>query len=178
MVEKNLQMVIVGLGGQGVILFTRVLGEWALLEGCRVLATETHGMATRGGSVTAHLKLGDHHFPLIMKGMAHVALALAPTEELRAKEYLTPGGLLVTNRKGRGEERGVFPVQAGKLALEELGSPLYTNLVMLGALGCKVLEASKESLLKAVKKVVGNRQLDKNARALELGYREANHVAT
>jgi len=139
MVEKNLQMVIVGLGGQGVILFTRVLGEWALLEGCRVLA---------------------------------------PTEELRAREYLAPGGLLVTNRKGRGEERGVFPVQAGELALEELGSSLYANLVMLGALGCKVLEASKESLLKAVKKVVGNRQLDKNARALELGYREADHVAT
>jgi len=178
MMKENLQMVIVGLGGQGVILFTRILGEWALLEGCRVLATETHGMATRGGSVTAHVKLGDHHFPLIMKGIAQVALALAPTEEPRAKEYLAPGGLLVTNRRGRGEEKGVFPIPAGELALEELGSPLYANLVMLGAIGCKVLGASKESLLKAVKKVVGNRRLDKNARALELGYREADHVAT
>jgi Pyruvate/2-oxoacid:ferredoxin oxidoreductase gamma subunit len=131
-----------------------------------------------GGSVTAHLKLGDHYFPLIMKGMAHVALALAPTEELRAREYLALGGLLVTNRKGRGEERGVFPVQAGELASEELGSPLCANFVMLGALGCKVLEASGGSLPKAVKKVVGNRQLDKNVRALELGYREADHVTT
>ncbi len=178
MVGKDLQMLIVGLGGQGVVLFTRVLGEWALLEGYRVLATETHGMATRGGSVTAHVKLGDHHFPLITKGMAHVALALAPTEELRAREYLAPGGILITNRKGTEGERGVFAIEAGELALMELGSPLYANLVMLGALGCKVLEASKESLLRAVKEVVGDHQFDKNARALELGYGEANHATT
>ncbi len=172
MLNEDLQMVIAGLGGQGVILLTRVLGEWALLEDYRVLATETHGMATRGGSVISHVKLGNHHFPLIMKGNAHVAMVLAPSEKEQAQAYLAPQGLLMLNGEGPRDER-VWALEADKLASKKLGNPLFANLIMLGALGKKVLDTPKERLTEALKKVTGERHIQENCRALDLGYEEA-----
>ncbi|RLE00243.1 MAG: indolepyruvate ferredoxin oxidoreductase subunit beta [Aquificota bacterium] len=177
MTEENLQMVVTGLGGQGVILLTRIIGQWALLEGHGVLATETHGMATRGGSVTAHIKIGQHHFPLVAKGNAQVAIALAPGEEGRAKEYLTPQGILLTNREGEAQEK-VWPIQATRIATEELGSPLFANLIMLGVLGRKILNTPRERLLEALKEVTNPKYFKDNSRALELGYKEAGNATT
>lgn len=170
-------MVVTGVGGQGVILLTRIIGQWALQEGYGVLASETHGMATRGGSVTAHIKIGQHHFPLVARGQATVALALAPGEEERAKEYLSPQGILLTNREGPPRER-VLPVPASKIALKELGSPLFANLIMLGVMGRRVLDTPQESLLKALKEVTHPKYFKDNSRALELGYKEASHATT
>jgi indolepyruvate ferredoxin oxidoreductase beta subunit len=177
MAEKNLKLVVTGLGGQGVILLTRIIGQWALQEGYGVLATETHGMATRGGSVTAHIKIGAHHFPMVARGEAHVALSLAPSEEERALEYLAPGGLLITNRLGD-TTQGILPIPATKLAIEHLGSPLFANLIMLGVLGKRVLQVPQESLLKALKDVTSSKYLNDNSRAMELGYKEACHATT
>ncbi len=159
------------------ILLTRIIGQWALQEGYGVLATETHGMATRGGSVTAHIKIGPHHFPMVAKGQAHVALALAPAEEERARTYLAPGGILLTNREGKAED-GVIPIPATRLATEHLGSPLFANLIMLGVLGKKILDTPQETLLKALKEVTHSKYLKDNSRALELGYEEASHATT
>ncbi len=158
------------------ILLTRILGEWAMLKGYRVLATETHGMAARGGTVTSHVKIGDYYFPLVTKGKAHAALALHAAEEERAKRYLAPQGILLTNREGRGEE--ILAINASRMAIEKLGSPVYANLIMLGVMGVRVLNTPKDSLLTAVMRVVGNRHLNENVRALELGYEEACHVTT
>ncbi len=172
MTAKNLQLVVTGLGGQGVILLTRILGQWALEEGYGILATETHGMATRGGSVTAYIKVGRHHFPLIARGEATAALSLAPSEEERAREYLAPGGILLTNRDIPQGER-VLAITATRLARERLGSPLFANLIMLGVLGKKVLHTPQEKLLKALKEVTHSKYLKDISRALELGYEEA-----
>ncbi len=177
MAGENLQMVVTGLGGQGVILLTRIIGQWALSEGYGVLATETHGMAARGGSVTAHIKIGRHHFPLVAKGQAQVALALAPGEEERAKEYLAPQGILLTNRAGKPQEK-VMPIHASHIATKELGSPLFANLIMLGVLGKMVLNTPKKRLLEALKEVTHPKYFENNSRALELGYKEASNATT
>jgi len=165
-------MVIAGLGGQGVILLTRILGEWAILEDHHVLATETHGMATRGGSVISHIKLGKHHFPLIAKGQAHVALALSASEKEQARAYLAPDGILMLNGEDTKEER-VWALNAGELASRKLGSPLFANLIMRGVLGKRVLRTPKDRLTEALKKVTGERRILENIKALDLGYEEA-----
>jgi len=177
MMVKDLKLVVTGVGGQGVVLLTRVIGQWALQEGYGVLATETHGMATRGGSVTAHIKIGPHHFPLVAKGEAQAALALAPAEEESARTYLAPGGILLTNREGTAR-KGLLPIPATKLALENLGSPLFANLIMLGVLGKRVLRAPQENLLRALKEVAPSKYLKDNSLALKLGYKEACNATT
>ena len=177
MAEKDLKLVITGVGGQGVILLTRIIGQWALQEGYGILATETHGMATRGGSVIAHIKMGPHHFPMVARGEAQAALVLAPGEEETARTYLAPEGILITNREGETRE-GLLAIPATRLAMGHLGSPLFANLIMLGVLGKKVLKTPQERLIKALKEVTPTRYFKDNSRALELGYKEACHVAT
>lgn len=89
------QVVIAGLGGQGIVLAARVLAEAAHLEGSEVLCSETHGMAQRGGSVLAHVRIGGFRSPAVPRGCADAALCLSPTERDRARAYLRPDGAFV-----------------------------------------------------------------------------------
>ncbi len=87
--------VLAGLGGQGILLASKVLMEQALQAGA-----ETHGMAQRGGSVLAHVRVGPCESPEVMPGRAHLVLALEAGEGMRSLAFLAPGGTLIANAPG------------------------------------------------------------------------------
>ncbi|RLB43401.1 MAG: indolepyruvate ferredoxin oxidoreductase [Deltaproteobacteria bacterium] len=140
---ETTNIILCGLGGQGVLFMTRILAETAMHRGQKVVGAETHGMAQRGGSVISHLRLGEAEGSLIRSGTAHYLLALDEHEAYRYLPFLAKGGKLYVN-----VEPGMFPrpevgahiksnkivyrcVAATKIALD-LGAPMSTNLALLG----------------------------------------------
>jgi indolepyruvate ferredoxin oxidoreductase beta subunit len=96
---KVFNIVIAGVGGQGVLLASKVLAESALASGMDVKQNEVHGMAQRGGSVISFVRIGEKVFsPVVMPGTADVLISFEPLEALRYVYYLKPGGMLVYNR--------------------------------------------------------------------------------
>jgi indolepyruvate ferredoxin oxidoreductase beta subunit len=91
-------VVVAGVGGQGVLSIAALLGEAALRQGLEVKQSEVHGMSQRGGSVVAHLRMADHAIgsALIPRGAATLIVSLEPLEALRHLAYLAPGGHIVT----------------------------------------------------------------------------------
>jgi len=187
-------VIICGVGGQGVLLLAEVLGTAAMKEGLDVRVSEIHGMAQRGGPVVCHLraKKGTVYAPTVMDGTADVLVALEPAEAVRAMRFLGPKTLALVS------ERTIRPVlvslglasypdlEAVKEAIrsrageayfidalglaEEAGSPLAQNMVMAGALlATGVFPASREKLIEAMEELLPARYLEVNLRALELG---------
>ena len=122
------QIIISGLGGQGVLFLTRILAESALAEGLDVLTSETHGMAMRGGSVVSQVKAGDFLSPLIAAGGADAGLFLEERNLGVHRHYLRPGGFLVVDTRGPGDHHHLDASGAAG----RLGSPVAANLVLLG----------------------------------------------
>ncbi|HXW99138.1 MAG TPA: indolepyruvate oxidoreductase subunit beta [Methanomicrobiales archaeon] len=184
-------LLIVGVGGQGVILASNVIGEACIIEGREVKAAETHGMAQRGGSVECHVRIDGKFGPLIPAGQADLVMAFELIEALRYRHYLKPGGALVANRlvqvptsvfmqklevpteeKILGQLADLAPCVLdadGKAA--EAGSPLTQNMVMVGA-GSLRIPLKQESLEEAIRRSVPKKTIDMNLRAFRLG-REA-----
>jgi indolepyruvate ferredoxin oxidoreductase beta subunit len=139
----TVNMVLCGLGGQGILFMTKILAQAALDQGLNVMGAETHGMAQRGGSVVSHLRLGDVEGSLVRPGSAHFLLALEENEAYRNIPFLGRGGKMFANASGdhfpRQEVRPYLEklkiihrsVPAGKLAVE-LGAPMALNLALLG----------------------------------------------
>ncbi len=193
MKTSECDIVIVGVGGQGVILISDVLGRAAVKAGMPVRGAETHGMAQRGGSVINHTRLGCRFSPMVPSGSADVLLALEPAEALRFGHYLSRDGVALINTEP------VLPVSVtmGKSVypgLEDLVAPLREickevktldatslarkagtspamNVVMLGALS-KYTPIKEELLLDALCDVVPKKYLDANKRAFQIGKAE------
>ena len=92
-------IVIAGVGGQGVLMASKVLAESALKSGMDVKQNEVHGMAQRGGSVISFVRIGDKvSSPVVMPGTADILISFEPLEALRYLHYLKPGGMVVYNR--------------------------------------------------------------------------------
>jgi len=164
---------LAGVGGQGIITATRIIGDAAVFEGKKVLLSETHGMAQRGGSVFCTARIGEVDSPLIPDGGADAIVSLELLETLKAitktskntiviasTERLLP--LSVSTQKLRypsleevsGQIRGVsrkfVPLDARELA-EKAGVPMSSNVVMIGALaGSDVTGLKRESFETAV----------------------------
>jgi indolepyruvate ferredoxin oxidoreductase beta subunit len=140
---NTLNMVLCGLGGQGILFMTKILGQAALRKGYEVLGAETHGMAQRGGSVVSHLRLGGVQGSLVETGTAQMLLALEENEAYRNLPFLAPGGRLFVNTSSpafpREEVRGYLAekeilsrgVPATSIAVA-MGAPLSSNLALLG----------------------------------------------
>ena len=140
---ETVNIVVCGLGGQGILFMTRVLAQAALDKGFNVLGAETHGMAQRGGSVVSHLRIGEVESSLVRTGSAHFLLALEENEGYRNLPVLARGAKMYVNadsqRSPREEvkaflhKRGIsyHSMPAGTLAME-LGAPLCANLALLG----------------------------------------------
>lgn len=128
------QILISGVGGQGVLFVTRLLAEAAIARGLPVFTCETHGMAQRGGTVVSHLKVGDFHSPLIRGGQADGLLALKSENLAQHGVFLKPGGWAVVNAgaKDAFDLAGtVFTVDADQL-VRKSGAVKSLNLVLLG----------------------------------------------
>ncbi|MBM4350519.1 MAG: indolepyruvate oxidoreductase subunit beta [Deltaproteobacteria bacterium] len=147
--KMNIQMIISGVGGQGVLLVTRIISDFALREGYPLIGSEDHGMSQRGGSVITYLKIGDFNSPLVKRGSADLLLSLERSEALKTLHYLRPssngqnGGLGFINAsdpnymnepirnylREKGIEIHIFP--ADRIAVE-MGSVQSTNIALIG----------------------------------------------
>jgi indolepyruvate ferredoxin oxidoreductase, beta subunit len=175
------QIVIGGVGGQGVLFVTRLLAEAAMQNGCAVLTSETHGMAQRGGTVVSHLKIGNYHSPMIRSGQADGLIALKGEIAGAFASFLRPGAWMTVN-----SDRSIAPagdtsincLDADTIAIAA-GYPQSVNLVMLG-FALAVIEKDRiENLctLADIRTVMENRLkekpqlLESSLAALMSGYR-------
>ena len=127
---KTTNIIIVGVGGQGILLTSKILGYLALDMGEQVKVSEVHGMSQRGGSVITHVRIGqDVHSPLVDAGEADFVLSFEKLEALRAEHYLKKGGVLISNT----QEILPMPVIMGNTAYPEQ-APASENAVLLDAL--------------------------------------------
>jgi indolepyruvate ferredoxin oxidoreductase beta subunit len=140
---ETVNIILCGLGGQGILFMTKVLAQSALDKGFNILGAETHGMAQRGGSVVSHLRVGDVQSSLVKTGSAHFLLALEENEAYRNLPFVSHGARMYVNANPQSfprEEVKAFldnreityrSAPAGAIALD-LGAPLCTNLALLG----------------------------------------------
>jgi indolepyruvate ferredoxin oxidoreductase beta subunit len=186
-------VLLVGVGGQGVLLASRVIGECAMREGYQVVMSEVHGMAQRGGSVSAIVRFGDEVFsPLIPQGGADLIIAFEPVEMYRALPYAHPSTRIVSDTScvipmsvtseketypapdelvGLVRKAGLSIIAFDATALaKSAGSSMSANSVLLGAVAeAEALPLSKEKLFTALIDTVPKKHREMNARAFELG---------
>ncbi|HMK33781.1 MAG TPA: 2-oxoacid:acceptor oxidoreductase family protein [Desulfomonilaceae bacterium] len=124
------ELVLCGRGGQGIVFLTRQIGEIAAARGLKVISSETHGMAVRGGSVNSHVRIGNFHSPLIRQSHADFLLSLDASETSNNIHFLKPTGLIVENSVAA-DEPGVRRVDAAGLA-RGIGRVQLENVVLLG----------------------------------------------
>lgn len=187
METKNIM--IVGVGGQGSLLASKLLGKLFLSRGYDVKVSEVHGMSQRGGSVVTYVRYGGKVYsPIIDKGQADFILSFELLEAARWTEYLKPGGRIVTNTQqinpmpvitgaaqypqGLVEEMrqagmDVDAFDALSLA-EEAGSAKAVNIVLLGRLS-KSFDFSQAEWEQAIRESVPPKFLELNLRAFALG---------
>jgi indolepyruvate ferredoxin oxidoreductase beta subunit len=192
----NVQMIISGVGGQGVLLVTRIFAEFALREGFPIIGSEDHGMSQRGGSVMTHLKIGDFNSPLVKRGNADILLSLEKNEAYRTLHYLKPGvngqegGLCFINApdpdymrpqiRAYLKERKieVYVFRAEKLAREE-GSIQSTNIALIGfATAHPRFPFSHDKLKEAIERVTSPRFRETSLKIFERGFSEGRKSMT
>jgi len=199
MVEE-FNVVLAGVGGQGILLASQILGIAALKEGLNVVVSEIHGMAQRGGAVVSHVRMGSKVYaPTVMDGKADAILGLEPLEALRNIKYastetlvlvstetLVPAGVSVEPINYprletildaiKGFTEKIVLVDALKLA-REAGSVITRNVVMLGALAAtKILPLKSEALKETIKELVRPAYLNQNLKAFDLGLNEISKL--
>ncbi|NLK88124.1 MAG: indolepyruvate oxidoreductase subunit beta [Clostridiaceae bacterium] len=186
----DLNIMIVGVGGQGTLLASRLLGNVAMKQGFDVKVSEVHGMSQRGGSVVTYVKMGEKVYsPIIEKGEADYLLAFENLEALRWIDYLKNGGTLVLNDqqidpmpviigKAKYPEKIIERLREGGVRMDvidalqiakECGNIKSVNIVLLGVLA-KTSNIAKEVWLEAMREVIPQKILDVNLRAFDAGY--------
>lgn len=183
-------VMIVGVGGQGTLLASRVLGSAMLSQGVDVKVSEVHGMSQRGGSVVTYVRYGDKVYsPIIAQGEADVLLAFEALEAARYLQWLKPDGTVIVNTQqmdpmpvvtgvaeypkdilGKVQEQGVKMVALDALGMaEQAGSAKAVNVVLIGAMA-KKLDLPKEVWIDTIQETVPPKFIDMNLKAFELGY--------
>ena len=185
---KNIM--IVGVGGQGTLLASKMLGYVLLKQGYDVKVSEVHGMSQRGGSVVTYVRFGDKVYsPVIDKGEADYILSFEKLEALRWIEYLKIGGQIITNT----QEVDPMPVITGAMQYpdniiekleaagakvdakdflsiaEEAGSAKAVNIVLMGRLSDYFKDIPYEVWDKAIDEIVPEKYRELNHKALKLG---------
>ena len=187
METKNIM--IVGVGGQGTLLTSRILGGLAIDGGYDVKLSEVHGMAQRGGSVVTFVRYGEQVAePIVEVGQADVLIAFERLEALRYIHYLKKDGVLIVNDQridpitvvtGMAEypeniienlekEHKVLKVDAATEA-KNLGNSKVFNIIVLGLAGAH-MDFSKEQWLDVIEKTVPPKTIEINKKAFELGW--------
>ena len=183
-------VIIVGVGGQGTLLASRLLGDVMLSQGYDVKMSEVHGMSQRGGSVVTYVRYGETVYsPVIQDGEADVILAFEQLEAARYLSCLKRGGILLLNTQQidpmpvvigaakypQGlvqamQEKGarLLALDALKLA-KEAGSAKAVNVVLLGVLA-RQLDLDKQVWLDAIRATVKPQFIEMNEKAFALGY--------
>lgn len=187
MATKNIM--IVGVGGQGTLLTSRILGGLATAGGYDVKLSEVHGMAQRGGSVVTFVRYGEKVAePIVEEGMADVLIAFERLEALRYAHFLKKDGALIVNDwridpipvvigaeeypKGiigtLKKEHKVYTVNATEES-KKLGNPKVFNLVVLG-IAAQHMDFSKEEWYRVIEDTVPQKTIEINKQAFDVGY--------
>ena len=183
---------LVGVGGQGIITASRIIGDAAILAGKNVLLSETHGMAQRGGSVVCTARIGEVYSPLIPDGQADVVLSFELLEALRAVCKASKNTVVVCSSERTiplsvSSQKLKYPtldevrtdvtkiagefvlIEASELALEA-GVPMSSNIVMVGALaGTGLTNLDKDHFEKAIEMNIA-RNIRENLAAFSKGF--------
>lgn len=184
---KNIM--IVGVGGQGTLLTSRILGGIMVDAGYEVKLSEVHGMAQRGGSVVTFVRYGDTVAePIVEEGQADVLIAFERLEALRYAHFLKKDGVLIVNDQridpitvvtGAAQypehiledlekEYTVYSINAKEKALE-LGNSRVFNIIVLG-MAARHMDFDREEWLKVIEKIVPPKTVEINKKAFLLGY--------
>jgi indolepyruvate ferredoxin oxidoreductase beta subunit len=187
------KIVVIGVGGQGNLLATNLLGEAALSLGIPVVASEIHGMAQRGGIVESAVLLGDISSPVISPGESDVFVSFEPLETLRGLGKCNRKTVVITNTRSMQPftaalGQGVYPpleemmslIKAkidkviafdGSALAEKAGNPLSLNMVMLGALiGSGTIPIGAEAMKNTISMSTKKAFLEHNLKAFDLGF--------
>lgn len=187
----ELNILVVGVGGQGALTTAHLIARSAMKAGLNVLVAETHGMAQRGGSVEVHVRIGEVYSPLIPDCGADIVLALEPSEALRYAKYLNERSKIILNSRKmippsvtvglarypsieeilenlRKITNEIYVVNASEIA-EKVGDAVTANVVIVGMmLSLLTLPFKVEHVEEVIKETMGRVEL--NLKALKMGY--------
>ena len=190
---KTYNVYIAGVGGQGVVRTSIIIGLACVKKGVNVVMSEIHGMAQRGGSVPAEMKIGDAYSPIIEKGGADLLISFEPAESIRAMSKLSKDTVAVVNTQPiipvtvalgtsvyldpkmyidelKSKLKRVVVLDAESMA-REAGNILALNMVMLGASSATPgFPVEKEFLVAAMKENLPAKAIDANLRAFDMGF--------
>lgn len=184
-----LSIMIVGVGGQGTLLASRILGNLAMSNGYDVKVSEVHGMSQRGGSVVTYVKYGEKVYsPIIDQGEADLILAFEELEAYRYLPYLKKGGKIICNaqkidpmpvitgtmeypqeilRKINEKNIQLISVDAASIAMQA-GNIKTTNVVLIGVLS-QSMDVPEENWIRTLETTVPQKALEVNLRAFQMG---------
>ena len=187
---KTTNLMIVGVGGQGTLLASKLLGKLLVSEGYDVKVSEVHGMSQRGGSVVTYVKFGEKVYsPVITEGEADYIVSFEKIEAARYLSCLSNKGKIIVNNQEidpmpvitgaavyptdvleKVKESGVFVDEMNALDLaESAGSAKAVNIVLMGRLA-RYLGIDREKWVKAIEETVPAKTKEMNLKAFELGY--------
>ena len=187
---NSINILIVGVGGQGTLLASKLMGKIFIDSGFDVKVSEVHGMSQRGGSVVTYVRAGEKVFsPVIDKGEADMMISFEALESARWLPYLKKGGVIISNTAEidpmpvimgnaeypenilqKIENAGVKVISADALSLaEQAGSAKAVNIVLLG-IAAKQLGFDRNECLEAIRATVPPKTVAVNEKAFDLGY--------
>ena len=190
MVKKDFNIIIVGVGGQGLITLTKILGEAALIEGLDIKTSELHGLSQRGGSVETMIRFGKNIYsPLITQGKSDLVIALELQEALRACYYASKKSktvLLINDfikpipgKKSKSSKSllkkiddfatKIISVPASEICQKEFNKEVLAGVYLIGlGVSKKFIPLKKQSVLRAIKKIIPDKYLEMNIKAFNL----------
>lgn len=200
--QKDFSVYMSGVGGQGLVLLSNVMGSACAGAGIRALTGDQHGLSQRSGSINVHMRIGEEiRSPLIPIGGADALLALDALEALRYIEYLSPGGVVLMNSRlqhpiietgahmkdkvgkymSAEDVRSRLAQVTDKIAMvdalgtaKKAGNPLTENMVMLGAIAAlEAFPVPIDALRQSIAENVPKKAVDVNLKAFDLGTQEA-----
>ncbi len=200
--QKDFSVYMSGVGGQGLVLLSNVMGSACAGAGIRALTGDQHGLSQRSGSINVHMRIGEEiRSPLIPIGGADALLALDALEALRYIEYLSPGGVVLMNSRvqhpiietgahmkdkvgkymSAEDVRSRLAQVTDKIAMvdalgtaKKAGNPLTENMVMLGAItALEAFPVPIDALRQSIAENVPKKAVDVNLKAFDLGRQEA-----
>ena len=195
-------ILLAGVGGQGLMLLSAIIGRACVNSGLNVVTSEQHGLAQRSGSISAHIRIGDVYSPLISYGSADMIISMEAMESLRNVEYLKPDGYVITgsrilhpvietsmladHKKEKLEyvtleqvldhlenaTKKITVLESDDLA-KRAGNPRTENTVLLGAaVAVDEFPVSREAIMDALRSTVPERTIKVNLKAFELGSKQ------
>jgi len=185
---ENVNIVLCGLGGQGILFVTKVLAETSLSKGYGILGAETHGMAQRGGSVVSHLRIGQVESSLVRTDGADVVIALEENEGYRNLPFLKQKARLYVNadpeRFPREEVKAYLEKKeieyhatpAGKTAMG-LGAPMSTNVALLGFYSAfKEISGKHAEIRETIERITPEKFIKINLNVFDAGYKHVSRL--